>query len=180
MLCISWIKKYKHLIGSYEGPWQKQRKEFASFPGSILMTTNCILPPPKSYAHRIFSRHPVDCPGVTHLANDDMTPLIQAALKEPGFMEDAPKKETTIGFACDTILNVAPELIDVLKSKAIRHIFLVGGCDGYELGRNYYTDFAKLVPKDCLILTLACGKYRFNMLDLGHIEVAACAGCRTM
>jgi len=165
------FKKYKHLIGNYGGAWQKQKKEFANFPGSILMTTNCILLPTKAYAHRIFSCNSVGCPGVTHIESDDMTPLIQAALKEPGFTEDAPKKEITIGFARDTILSVAPELIDALKSGAIKHIFLVGGCDGYELGRSYYADFVKQVPKNCLILTLACGKYRFNMLDLGHVEV---------
>lgn len=164
------FKKFKHLIGNYGGPWQKQRKEFGAFPGSILMTTNCILPPTKAYGHRIFSRSVVGCPGVTHIEGEDLTPLINAALKEPGFTEDAPKKEITIGFARDTIMSVAPQLIDAIKAGAIKHIFLIGGCDGYELGRNYYVNFAKQVPKDCLILTLACGKYRFNMLDLGHIE----------
>eukprot|EP00826_Nyctotherus_ovalis_P061837 TRINITY_DN8843_c0_g2_i2.p1 TRINITY_DN8843_c0_g2~~TRINITY_DN8843_c0_g2_i2.p1 ORF type:complete len:407 (+),score=114.16 TRINITY_DN8843_c0_g2_i2:77-1297(+) len=165
------LKKYKHLVGNYGGPWQKQRKEFTNFPGSILMTTNCILPPNKVYAHRIFSRSVVGCPGVTHIEGDDMSPLIRAAEREPGFPEDAPKHEITIGFARDTIMSVAPKLIEAIKSGAIKHIFLIGGCDGYELGRSYYVDFAKKVPKDCLILTLACGKFRFNMLDLGHVDI---------
>jgi len=165
------LKKYKHLIGNYGGPWQRQKKDFEKFPGSILMTTNCLIPPSPSYAYRLFTHNSVGCPGSPHIAGEDMLPLIQAAEKEEGFLQDSPKKEITIGFARDTVLGLAPELIEGLKSKAIKHIFIIGGCDGFELGRNYYTDFAKQVPDDCLMLTMACGKYRFNMLDLGYVEI---------
>jgi len=164
------LKKYKHLIGNYGGPWQRQREDFQNFPGSILMTTNCLVSPRDTYANRLFTRAVVGWPGVQHIDGDDMTPLIEAAQKEKGFEEDSPMKQIPIGFARDTVLGLAPVIIDAVKSGAIKHFFLIGGCDGYELERTYYTDFAKLVPKDCVILTCACGKFRFNMIDLGYIE----------
>ncbi len=164
------LKKYKHLIGNYGGPWQRQREDFDKFPGSILMTTNCIITPKESYASRLFTRSSVGFPGVTHLDSDDMSKVVEAAMSQPGFAKDEPKKEILAGFGRAAVLNIADVIVNAVKDGAIKHFFLVGGCDGYELDRSYYTDFAKLVPKDCVILTLACGKYRFNMLDLGTID----------
>ncbi len=163
------LKKYSHLVGNYGGAWQDQRKEFPAFPGSILMTTNCIQKPQASYIDRIFTSGLVAWPGVTHIADRNFTPLIDAALSADGFTEDAPQQTITVGFAHDAVLSVAPKIIEAVKSGAIKHFFLIGGCDGAKPGRNYYTDFAQQVPDDCVILTLACGKYRFNKLDFGDI-----------
>ncbi len=163
------LKKYSHLVGNYGGAWQDQRKEFAAFPGSILMTTNCIQKPQASYIDRIFTSGLVAWPGVTHIADRDFTPVIDAALAAEGFTEDAPEQTITVGFGHEAVLSVAPQVIDAVKSGAIKHFFLIGGCDGAKPGRNYYTDFAQQVPDDCVILTLACGKYRFNKLDFGDI-----------
>jgi hydroxylamine reductase len=163
------LKKYKHLVGNYGGAWQDQVKEFAGFPGAILMTTNCIQRPGNSYKDRIFTCGLVAWPGVRHIADRDFTPVIEAALAAPGFPEDEPEKTILVGLARSAVLGVADKVIEAVKAGKIRHFFLIGGCDGAKPGRNYYTDFAQAVPKDCLILTLACGKYRFNKLSFGDI-----------
>lgn len=163
------LKKYKHLVGNYGGAWQDQHKEFDAFPGAILMTTNCIQRPKDSYKHRIFTTGLVAWPGVTHVGDKNFEPVIQAALAEKGFVADEPEKTITIGFGHNTVMNVAGAVIDAVKAGKIRHFFLIGGCDGAKPGRNYYTDFAQAVPNDCVILTLACGKYRFNKLPFGDI-----------
>ena len=170
--CLAYpeFKKYKHLAGHYGGAWQDQKREFAEFPGPILMTTNCIVQPVPVYKDRIYTTGLVRWPGVRHIGPDkDFTPLIESALANPGFTEDAPEKRITIGFGHNAVLGVADQVIEAVKSGAIRHFFLIGGCDGFELGRNYYTEFAQQVPDDCVILTLACGKFRFNKLDFGTI-----------
>jgi hydroxylamine reductase len=165
------LKKYRHLVGNYGGAWQDQRKEFEEFPGAILMTTNCIQKPKDSYTGRIFTSGLVAWPGVRHIGPDrDFSPVIEAALAAPGFTEDAPEQKITVGFGHNAVLGAAEKVIAAIKEKKIRHLFLVGGCDGAKSGRNYYTEFAQKVPKDCVILTLACGKYRFNKLDFGDID----------
>jgi len=164
------LKKYKHLVGNYGGPWQEQRKEFDEFPGAILMTTNCLQKPRDSYKNRIFTSGVVGWPGVVHISNRDFTPVIEAALAQPGFTEDAPEKFIMIGFARNTVLGVADKVVQLVKAGKIRRFFLIGGCDGAKPGRNYYTEFAQKVPSDCVILTLACGKYRFNKLQFGTID----------
>ena len=164
------LKKYQHLVGNYGGAWQDQRNEFDAFPGAILMTTNCLQKPKDSYKSRIFTSGVVGWAGVTHISNGDFTPVIKAALAAPGFTEDAPAKSITIGFARNTVMSVAGKVIDAVKAGKIRHFFLIGGCDGAKPGRNYFTEFAQKVPNDCIILTLACGKYRFNKLDFGAID----------
>ena len=163
------LKAHKHLVGNYGGAWQDQRKEFDAFPGAILMTTNCIQKPADAYNDRIFTTGLVAWPGVKHIAVKDFTPVIDAALAADGFAEDATEQTITVGFARDAVLGVADKVIDAVKSGAIKHFFLIGGCDGARSGRNYYTELAQAVPKDCVILTLACGKYRFNKLDFGDI-----------
>jgi hydroxylamine reductase len=174
--CLAYpeLKKHKHLAGNYGGAWQDQRKEFEAFPGAILMTTNCIQKPQESYKARIFTTGLVAWPGVTHIPADasgrkDFGPVIAAALAAPGFAKDEAAKTITIGFARNAVLGVAGAVIEAVKAGKIRHFFLIGGCDGAKSGRNYYTEFAQKVPKDCVILTLACGKYRFNKLDFGDI-----------
>jgi len=163
------LKKHPHLAGNYGGAWQNQRREFAEFPGAILMTTNCIQRPQESYQGRIFTSGLVAWPGVTHIANRDFSPVIAAALAADGFAADAPEQTITIGFGRNAVLGVAGEVIEAVKRGAIRRFFLVGGCDGAKPGRDYYTRFAEAVPQDCVILTLACGKYRFNKLPFGEI-----------
>lgn len=162
------LKKYKHLAGNYGGAWQDQQKEFKEFPGAILMTTNCIQNP-KDYPERIFTTGLVAWPGVVHVKRDDFSPVIEEALKLEGFKEDGEEKYITIGFARNAVLSVAPTVVNAVKAGQIKHFFLIGGCDGAKTGRNYYTEFAEKVPKDCVILTLACGKYRFNKLEFGDI-----------
>jgi hydroxylamine reductase len=165
------LKKYKHLVGNYGGAWQDQKKEFEAFPGAILMTTNCIQKPAESYTGRIFTCGLVAWPGVRHIGPDrDFSPVIEAALAAPGFTSDMPEKKITVGFGHQAVLGAADKIVAAVKAKQIRHFFLVGGCDGAKSGRNYYTDFAQKVPKDCMILTLACGKYRFNKLEFGSID----------
>jgi len=164
------LKKYKHLVGNYGGAWQDQAKEFDAFPGAILMTTNCIQRPRDGYRDRIFTSGLVAWPGVKHIANRDFMPVIEAALASPGFAEDAPGKTILVGFARNAVLGVADKVIEAVKAGKIRRFFLIGGCDGAKPGRNYYTDLARQVPKDCVILTLACGKYRFNKRDFGAID----------
>ena len=165
------LKKYPHLVGNYGGAWQDQKKEFDNFPGAILMTTNCIQNPKDGYLGRIFTSGLVAWPGVTHIGPQrDFTPVIEAALAAPGFTLDTPQQTITVGFARNAVLGVAEKVIEAVKGGAIRHFFLVGGCDGAKSGRNYFTEFAQQVPDDCVILTLACGKYRFNKLDFGDID----------
>ncbi len=170
--CLAYpgLKKYKHLVGNYGGAWQDQQKEFEAFPGPILMTTNCIQKPRDSYKCRIFTTGLVAWPDVKHIGVDkDFTPVINAALADDGFVEDAEEQTITIGFGHNAVMGVAGAVIDAVKAGKIRHFFLIGGCDGAKPGRNYYTDFAQQVPDDCVILTLACGKYRFNKLPFGDI-----------
>ncbi len=164
------LKKFPHLVGNYGGAWQDQQKEFAEFPGAILMTTNCIQKPRDSYKDNIFTTGLVAWPGVKHIGADkDFTPVIERALELGGFPEDADGKKILTGFAHNAVLNVADKVIEAVKSGKIRHFFLIAGCDGHEPGRSYYTELAKQVPDDCVILTLACGKYRFNKLEFGTI-----------
>ena len=163
------LKKYSHLVGNYGGAWQDQQKEFDAFPGAILMTTNCIQKPRDSYKDRIFTAGLVAWPGVTHIHNRDFSAVIDAALQAPGFSEDGSAKTIMVGFARNAVLGVADKVIEVVKAGNIRHFFLIGGCDGAKPGRNYFTDLAQQVPDDCVILTLACGKYRFNKLEFGDI-----------
>jgi hydroxylamine reductase len=163
------LKKHKHLVGNYGGAWQDQQKEFDAFPGAILMTTNCIQKPRETYIGRIFTCGLVAFPGVRHLAGRDFAPVIAAALAAPGFAQSGSDRTITVGFGHHAVLGVAGAVVDAVKSGKIRHFFLVGGCDGAKPGRNYYTEFAQLVPRDCVILTLACGKYRFNKLDFGEV-----------
>jgi hydroxylamine reductase len=163
------LKKYKHLAGNYGGAWQDQRAEFEEFPGAILLTTNCIQKPKESYQDRIFTCGLVAWPGVAHIAHRDFTPVIQAALAAEGFKMDGPDQTILVGFGHQTVLNIADKVVQAVKAGALRRFFLIGGCDGAKSGRNYYTDFAKLVPDDCVILTLACGKYRFNKLNFGTL-----------
>ncbi len=163
------LKKYKHLTGNFGGAWQDQQKEFAQFPGPIVMTTNCIQRPMDSYKDRIFTSGLVAWPEVKHITDYDFTPVIESAQANTGFTEDEPEKFITIGFGHNATLGVADKVVEAVKNKDIRHFFLIGGCDGAKSGRNYYTEFAEQVPQDCVILTLACGKYRFNKLDFGDI-----------
>ncbi len=163
------LKKYKHLVGNYGGAWQDQRAEFEAFPGSILMTTNCIQKPKDNYKARIFTCGLVQWPGVQHISDGNFAPVIEAALEADGFAETEPEKTILVGFGHNAVLSVAPQVIDAVKSGALKHFFLIGGCDGAKSGRNYFTEFAEAVPKDCAILTLACGKFRFNKLDFGDI-----------
>ncbi|MFZ4695487.1 MAG: hydroxylamine reductase [Verrucomicrobiia bacterium] len=163
------LKAFRHLVGNYGGAWQDQAEEFDAFPGAILMTTNCIQKPKETYSKRIFTSGLVAWPGVRHIADGNFALVIEAALAAPGFYSDGPDQQITVGFGHEAVMSVASKVIDAVKSKAIRHFFLVGGCDGAKPGRNYYTAFATSVPRDCVILTLACGKYRFNKLDFGDI-----------
>jgi hydroxylamine reductase len=162
------LKAFTHLAGNFGGGWQDQQKEFPTFPGPIVMTSNCIQDP-KDYKDRIFTTGPTAWPGVRHIANHDFSAVIEAALGAPGYRQDGANDEILVGFGHHAVLSVAGKVVDAVKAGAIRHFFLIGGCDGARPGRNYYTEFAQAVPNDCLILTLACGKYRFNKLDFGQI-----------
>ncbi len=168
------LKKFKHLVGHYGTAWQNQHKEFSAFPGSILMTTNCIQKPAESYMLNIFTTGLVQWPGVEHIdAKDgkkDFSSVINKALELPGFANDTEGKNITIGFGHNAVMSVAGKVIDAVKAGKIKHFFLVGGCDGAKPGRNYYTEFVEKAPKDTVILTLACGKFRFNTMDLGDID----------
>ncbi len=163
------LKKYSHLVGNWGGAWQDQIKEFEEFPGAILMTTNCIQKPKETYKARIFTSGLVAWPGVQHIADKNFAPVIEAALAAPGFQADEPEHYTMTGFAHNAVLGVADKVIDAVKAGQIKHFFLIGGCDGAKSGRNYYTDFAVKAPQDTVILTLACGKFRFNKLEFGDI-----------
>ncbi|MGE4290816.1 MAG: hydroxylamine reductase [Desulfovibrio sp.] len=162
------LKKYSHFYGHYGTAWQNQQKEFKEFPGAILMTTNCIQKP-GSYQENIFTTGLVGWPGVVHVANQDFTPVIEKALEMDGFAADEDKGAVLVGFGRNAVLGVADKVIDAVKAGAIRHFFLVGGCDGAKPGRNYYTEFVEKAPKDTVILTLACGKFRFFDKQLGDI-----------
>ena len=168
------LKKYSHLKGNFGTAWQNQRREFADLPAPILFTTNCLMPPKASYADRVFSTEMVGFPGVTHV-DRDFSPVIRKALELGGFAQDMTfhgingGDKVLTGFARNTVLNAAGAVVEGVKSGAIKHFFLVGGCDGARPGRNYYTEFVKQTPADTVVLTLACGKYRFNDLDLGTI-----------
>jgi len=163
------LKKYPHFYGHYGTAWQNQTKEFVDFPGAIIMTTNCIQRPKDSYKDNIFTTGLVGWPGVTHIQNKDFTPVIQKALAMPGFPADTNGRYVMCGFARNAVMGVAGKVIDAVKAGAIKHFFLVAGCDGAKPGRNYYTEFVEKVPKDCVVLTLACGKFRFFDKDLGDI-----------
>ena len=163
------LKKYPHFYGHYGTAWQNQQKEFAEFPGAILMTTNCLMRVPPAYQDNIFTTGLVGWPGIPHITNLDFSPLITRALAMPGFSEDKNGKSVMVGFGRNAVMGVAGTVIDAVKAKNIRHFFLVAGCDGAKPGRNYYTEFVEKVPKDCVVLTLACGKFRFFDKDLGDI-----------
>jgi hydroxylamine reductase len=163
------LKKYGHFVGHYGTGWQNQAKEFAAFPGAILMTTNCIQKPKDSYTDNIFTTGLVGWPGVTHIADKDFTPVIDRALALEGFTKETDKGAVMVGFARNAVMSVADQIIAGVKNKDIRHFFLVAGCDGAKPGRNYYTEFVEQVPADCLVLTLACGKFRFFDKQLGAI-----------
>ena len=164
------LKAYPQLYGNYGTAWQNQRKEFADFPGAILMTTNCIQEPQASYVDNIFTRATVGWPGATHIENRDFSAVVERALALPGFPEDAPGKTVHVGFMRNAVLDHAEKIIELVKAGKIRHFFLVGGCDGAKPGRDYYTRFVEEAPADTVILTLACGKYRFYDKDLGSID----------
>jgi hydroxylamine reductase len=163
------LKKYAHLYGHYGSAWQNQQKEFPQFPGTILMTTNCLQRPQQAYKDNIFTTGLVGWPEVPHIKDRDFTPVIERALALPGFTEDIEGKSVMVGFGRNTILGVADQVIQAVRDKAIRHFFLVAGCDGSRPGRNYYAEFVEKVPKDCVVLTLACGKFKFFDKDLGTI-----------
>jgi hydroxylamine reductase len=163
------LKKYPHFYGHYGTAWQNQHKEFAQFPGAVVMTTNCLQKPLESYKDNIFTCGLVGWPGIRHISNSDFTPVIERALALPGFAEDVEGKTVMTGFARNAVMGVADKVIEAVKSRNIRHFFLVAGCDGAKPGRNYYTEFVERVPKDCVVLTLACGKFRFFDKDLGDI-----------
>ena len=163
------LKKYSHFYGHYGTAWQNQKKEFAAFPGAILMTTNCIQKPKDDYMDNIFTTGLVGWPGVAHIADKNFAPVIEKALELDGFSEDTDGKSVMVGFGHNAVMGVADQVIEAVKNKAIRHFFLVAGCDGAKPGRNYYTEFVEKVPRDCVVLTLACGKFRFFDQDLGDI-----------
>ncbi len=163
------LKKYPHFYGHYGTAWQNQAKEFAQFPGAILMTTNCIQRPAEVYADNLFTAGLVGWPGIKHIADRNFKPVVDKALALPGFAEDDNGRSVMTGFARNAVLGVAGAVIDAVKNKQIRHFFLVGGCDGAKPTRNYYTEFVEKVPQDCVILTLACGKFRFFDKQLGDI-----------
>ena len=168
------LKKYPHLVGNFGGAWQDQQKQFDNLPGCILMTTNCLMRPRQSYKDRIYTTNVVGWDGVKHVPKNengekDFSEIIQQALELGGFPEDEEPHEILVGFGHQATLSHAEQIVEAVKSGQIRHFFLIGGCDGARPGRNYFTEFAKLVPKDCIIMTLACGKYRFNKLDFGEV-----------
>jgi len=163
------LKKYDHFYGHYGTAWQNQGKEFSEFPGAIVMTTNCIQKPKESYKDNIFTTGLVGWPGVRHIADKDFTPAIDKALHMEGFTEDKNGRSVMVGFGRNAVMGVADQVIEAVKSGAIKHFFLVAGCDGAKPGRNYYTRFVEQAPADSVILTLACGKFRFFDKDLGDI-----------
>lgn len=164
------LKKYDHFYGHFGTAWQNQQKEMPNFPGAILFTTNCIQKPKDSYKDNVFTTGLVGWPDVSHIGDDkDFTPVIERALSQNGFTDEVDNGSVMVGFARNTVLSVADKVVDAVKSKAIRHFFLLGGCDGAKPGRNYFTEMAEEIPSDCMILTLACGKFRFFDKQLGDI-----------
>jgi hydroxylamine reductase len=163
------LKKYPHFYGHYGTAWQNQQREFPAFPGAILMTTNCIQKPLENYKGNIFTAGPVGWPGVTYVASKDFSLVIKKALEMPGFQADKEGKYVTVGFARNAVLSVADKIIEAVKQGHIKRFLLVGGCDGAKLGRSYYTEFVEKAPSDTVVLTLACGKFRFFDKDLGAI-----------
>lgn len=168
------LKKYPHLVGNFGGAWQDQQKQFDNLPGCILMTTNCLMRPRESYKDRIYSTNVVGWEGVKHIGRQengekDFSEIIQQAIELGGYPEDQEPQEILVGFGHHATLSYADKIVEAVKEGKIRHFFLIGGCDGARPGRNYYTEFAKMVPEDCMILTLACGKYRFNKLEFGEV-----------
>ena len=164
------LKKHKHLAGNFGGPWWKQKEEFRNFSGPILVNTNCVqIPPANSYLERLFTTGISAVPGAAHIKGFDFSAVIKKAKELPA-LQDAPGKPLMTGFHHTAILGLAGKIVELVKAGKIKHFFLVGGCDGANNGRDYYTNFVKQTPKDTIILTLACGKYRFNSLDLGNIE----------
>lgn len=168
------LKKYNHLVGNFGSAWQNQQKEFDNIPGCILMTTNCLMRPRETYKDRIFSTNVVGWDGVQHVklmedGTKDFSEIINKALELGGYQEEEEVKEILVGFGHDATLSHAGAIVEAVKEGKLRHFFLIGGCDGARPGRNYYTEFAEKVPEDCVILTLACGKYRFNKLDFGTV-----------
>jgi hydroxylamine reductase len=168
------LKKYPHLVGHFGGAWQDQQKEFDNIPAVILMTTNCIQKPRDSYKDRIFTTGLVRWPGIEHIEGKcpgkDFSKVINKVLGSNGFEQEIPGKDILVGFGHHAALGVADKVISAVRLGKIKHFFLIGGCDGAKSGRNYYTEFAQKVPKDCIILTLACGKFRFNKLEFGDID----------
>jgi hydroxylamine reductase len=163
------LKKYPHLVGNYGGAWQDQQREFAEFPGPIILTSNCIVEPAKSYRQRIFTTGPVGWPGVRHIEAGNFKPLIQAAKALAGFKESAEEQFITTGFGHNAVLGVADKVIDAVKSGDIKHFFMIGGCDGAKPGRNYYTELAEKTPDNTIMMTLGCNKFRFNKQEFGDI-----------
>ncbi len=163
------LKKYPHFYGHFGTAWQNQLKEFGQFPGAIVMTTNCLQKPQAFYADNLFTRGLVGWPGIKHIPDLNFKAVIDKALALPGFPDDAAGRAVMVGFGRNTVMSVAGQVIEAVKNKQIRHLFLVGGCDGAKAGRSYYTEFVEKVPKDCVVLTLACGKFRFFDKDLGDI-----------
>ncbi|MBC7961263.1 MAG: hydroxylamine reductase, partial [Vallitaleaceae bacterium] len=179
------LKKYPHLVGNYGGAWQEQQKEFDNLPGAILMTSNCLMKPRDSYKDRIYTTSIVGFEGIQHVATvdskKDFSPIIQKAKELGGWQEDEQEMRIMIGFGRQTLLNNAEKIVGAVKDGQIKHFFLIGGCDGARPGRNYFTEFAEQTPKDSIILTLACGKYRFNKKDLGMVagfpRILDCGQC---
>ncbi|MDV4150530.1 hydroxylamine reductase [Clostridium sp. AL.422] len=169
------LKKYKHLVGNFGSAWQNQQKEFDNLPGCILMTTNCLMKPRESYKDRIYSTSVVGWEGIAHIGSDkngnkDFSEIINKALELGGFEEDEKERQILVGFGHKSTLSHADKIVSSVKEGKLKHFFVIGGCDGARPGRNYYTEFAEQVPKDCIILTLACGKYRFNKLEFGDVN----------
>lgn len=167
-------QKYPHFYGHYGTAWQNQTKDFAHFPGAIIVTTNCLMPPHETYEDKLFTIGPVGYSGINYLPSDDQgvpdySLAIQTSLEMPGFTKDEASRHVMVGFAHNTVLSVSEQVIEAVKQGKIRHFFLVGGCDGAKPGRTYYTEFVEKVPQDCIVLTLACGKFRFFDKQLGEI-----------
>lgn len=163
------LRAYQQLAGNYGTAWQTQQLDFAAFPGPIVMTSNCLIEPPAAYRNRLFTTGPAGWPGVRHIENGDFREVVQAALALPGYAETAPERTTLVGFGHDAVLGVADKVVEAVKSGAIEHFFVIGGCDGATPGRNYYTEFAEAAPASTMILTMGCAKYRINGHDFGSV-----------
>lgn len=165
------LKKYPHLIGNYGGAWQDQQRDFAAFPGAIVMTSNCLINPEiKGYADRLFTAGPVGWNGIPHIDNHDFSKVVECALALPGFAQDEAEERIPAGFARNTVIGLVDALLDMIRAGVVKNLFLIGGCDGARLGRNYFHDLALATPQESLIMTLGCGKFRFNREDLGTIN----------